>query len=327
MRRREFITLLGGAAAAWPLAARAQQPAMPVVGYLHSGSLTGFAATVLWFRSGLKDQGYIEDYNVRIEYRWADGRYEKLPALAADLVSHRIAVLAAVGGSVSGLAAKGATSTVPVVFQGGGDPVKEGLVASLAQPGGNITGVSLFTNELAAKRLGLLHELVSTTSVIAVLTNPTNSNAEPQLREVRRAALVLKLSLHVLEVSSEQQFDAAFERAVRDGAGALLVNADPFFTAHREQLAGLSIRHALPTMYGLREHVEAGGLMSYAANLADVFHHVGDYVGQILKGAKPAELPVLQPTRFELVINLKTAKALGLTVPPELLTSADEVIE
>ena len=327
MRRREFITLLGGAAAVWPIAAPAQQAVVPVIGFLHTGSLRAFAWLILPFRTGLKEQGYVEDYNVRIEYRWANGRYDQLPALAAELVNRRVDVLAAVGGSVSARAAKSATSTIPIVFEGGGDPVAEGLVPSLARPGGNITGVSLFTVELAAKRLELLHELVPKSALIAVLMNPTNSASVSQSREVERAALALKLPLRILRVSTEQEFGPAFESAVREGAGAMFVDTDALFSSRRETLALLALRHALPTMYGLREPVDAGGLMSYGASIADVFQHAGKYVGRVLKGEKPADLPVLQPTKFEMVINLKTAKAIGLTIPPTLLALADEVID
>jgi putative ABC transport system substrate-binding protein len=325
--RRELITLLGGTALAWPLTARAQQPTMPVIGFLHAGSPETFANVVTAFGLGLSEAGFVENQNVAIEYRWARDQYDQLPTLAADLVGRRVSVIATLGGTAAALAAKAATSTIPIVFESGGDPVMEGLVESLNRPGGNLTGVSLFTNTLAAKRLELLRDLVPNAALIGVLINPTNVNAQPQLREVQNAAKSLRLQLIVLGVSSEGDIETAFATLDRQKAAALVVTADPYFTGHRQQLAALAAEHALPAIYGLREYVDAGGLISYAANLSDVSRQVGSYTARILKGAKPADLPAVQPTKLELVINLKTAKALGITVPQTLLATVDDVIE
>ncbi len=291
MMRRELITLLGGTALAWPLTARAQQPTMPVIGFLHAGSPETFANVVTAFGLGLSEAGFVENQNVAIEYRWARDQYDQLPTLAADLVGRRVSVIATLGGTAAALAAKAATSTIPIVFESGGDPVMEGLVESLNRPGGNLTGVSLFTNTLAAKRLELLRDLVPNAALIGVLINPTNVNAQPQLREVQNAAKSLRLQLIVLGVSSEGDIETAFATLDRQKAAALVVTADPYFTGHRQQLAALAAEHALPAIYGLREYVDAGGLISYAANLSDVSRQVGSYTARILKGAKPADLP------------------------------------
>jgi putative ABC transport system substrate-binding protein len=328
MQRREFIKLIGGVTAvAGPLAARAQQP-MPVIGFLHSVSFDNLAHLVQSFHQGLKEAGFVEGRNVSIEYRWAEGHYDRLPALAADLVHRQVAVIAAPGGTPTALAAKAATATIPIVFLVGVDPVTAGLVASLNQPGGNVTGLSILNVDVVAKRLELLHELVPTAAVIALLVNPTNPvYTEPEIKEARDAAGTLGLQLHVLNASNEDEIDAAFATMVREGAGALVLSPDPFFNGRRVQLAALEARYAIPVIADRREFVEAGGLMSYGPNLADANHQVGVLVGRILKGAKPADLPVQQVVKIELVINLKTAKTLGLTIPLPLLGRADEVIE
>jgi putative ABC transport system substrate-binding protein len=326
MKRRDFITLLGSAVA-WPLTARAQQPAMPVVGYLASGSPGQGKVGLAAFRRGLSETGYVEGKNVAIEYRWAGDEYDRLPALAADLVRRQVTVIAATGGSVSPLAAKAATTTVPIVFNGGIDPVASGLVVSLSRPGGNLTGVSMLNVELGPKRLALLHELVPAATDIAFFLNPKNPNAETQSSNMQAAARTLGLQLHVLHVSTDPDLDTVFATMAQLGVGALLIGPDGFLFTHNEQIAALALRHAVPAMYQWREFTVAGGLMSYGPSQTDVYRQVGIYTGRILKGDKPADLPIQQSTKIEMVINLRTAKALGLTVPPNVLAIADEVIE
>jgi len=324
VKRREFITLLGGAAA-WPLAARTQQSAMPVVGFLNSGTPEGLAHLTSAFRQGLNEAGYVEGRNVTIEYRWAEGQYDRLPALAADLV-RQVTVLAATT-TPAALAAKRTTSTIPIVFTIGADPIAIGLVDSLSRPSGNVTGVNNYLSDLGSKRLELLRELVPNAAVIGVLVNPNFPDAESQSKDLREAARKLGQQVHVVNANSENDFERAFATFVQLQARVLLVTVDPLFNSRREQLVALAARHKIPTMYFGREFVLAGGLMSYAANLADGYRQAGIYVGRILKGARPADLPVVQPTKFDLVLNLKTAKALGLTVPMIMQMTADEVIE
>jgi putative ABC transport system substrate-binding protein len=327
MRRREFLVLLG-AAASRPLAARAQQPAMPVIGFLSGRSPYESSGAVAEFRQGLDETGYFESKNVVIEYRWAEGRYDRLPALAAELVSRQVTVIAAVGGPSSGLAAKGATATIPIVFISGADPVQEGLVASLNKPGGNATGVAPLLPAMEGKRFGLLHEVVPNAALIGVLLNPAAASyLDRETSDVQEAARVVGQQLLILRASTEEAIEAAFAIAVEQRAGGLLVAADPFFVSRREQIVALAARYAIPAIYEVREYATAGGLMTYGINIGDAYHQVGSYVGRILKGEKPANLPVLQPTKFEFVINLTTAKALGVAIPPGLLSIADEVIE
>jgi len=327
MKRREFITLIGGAAA-WPLAAGAQQPAMPVIGVLSAEWPDLFTERLRAFRDGLSETGYVEGRNFAIEYRWAEGQNDRLPALAADLVRRQVTIIVAAGTTPGALAAKAATTTIPIVFYIGADPIEVGLVTSLSRPGGNVTGVVTLNVEVAAKRLELLHELVPTATIVALLVNPTNTAlAQTITRDLEAAARTLGLDLHVLHASSEREFDAAFATLPRLRAGALVIGADALFNSRSEQLATLTVRHAVPAIYQFREFVSAGGLLSYGSTVADTYRPLGIYAGRILKGERPAELPVQQATRVELIINMKTAKALGLTVPLPLLGRADEVIE
>ena len=326
MRRREFITLAGGAAIAGPFVARAQQPAIPVIGFLSGRSPFESAAVVNGFRQGLSAAGYSER-NIIIEYRWAEGRYDRLSALASELVSRRVAVIAAVGSPNSGLAAKAATATIPIVFISGSDPVQEGLVASLNQPGGNVTGIVPLLPAMEGKRLGLLREIIPNAALIAVLLNSTFANFNKQMNDVQEAARAVSQQLLLLRASSEEEIETAFATAAERQAKGLLVGADPFMLSRRERLVGFAARSAIPAIYEAREYASAGGLMSYGISLTNAYREAGVYVGRILNGEKPSDLPVLQPDKFEFVINLKTARTLGLAIPPGLLSIADEVIE
>ena len=325
--RRQFISALGGAVAAWPLAARAQQPAMPVIGFLNGQSPTEYAYYVDAFLQALSAAGFVEGRNVAIEYRWAEGQYDRLPALAADLVNRRVAVIVATGATASALAAKAATVTIPIVFTTGGDPVKTGLVPSLNRPGGNITGISFLVNETGSKELELLCEMVPSATSVGLLVNPSNRNTKVGITDVQKAARVLGRQVQFVNASSESEIDSAFATFVLQRVNAIVVEADALFVARCDQVAALAARYALPAIYSLLEQAAAGGLMSYGASQADAYRQAGVYTGRILKGEKPADLPALLPTKFELVINLKTAKALGIAVPAGLSARADKVIE
>ena len=323
MRRREFLGVMVGAAA-WPLAARAQR-AMPVIGFLNSGSPTGRANFVTAFRRGLRELGFVEGQDIAIEYRWANDQYERLPELVADLVHRQVNVIAAIGTAAPGRAAKAATATIPIVFQTGGDPVKEGLVSSINRPGGNVTGTHIFQTGLESKRLSLLHEVVPKSATIGVLLNPNSTAAETQLKDVQSTAQTLRRQIQILNANADQHIDAAF--ANRQETGALLVTSDLLFNSRHKRIVALANRHALPAIYSDRLWTVAGGLMSYGTDLTDGYRQTGTYVGRILKGEKPADMPILQPVKFEFVLNLETAKALDLTIPSGVLAIADEVIE
>jgi putative ABC transport system substrate-binding protein len=327
MKRREFITLVGGAAAIWPLAARAQHSAMPVIGFLSTRSPEDIPHLLAAFRRGLAENGYVEGQNVAIEYRWALGQYDRLPALAAELAGRPLVVFVTAGGEPAALAAKAATSTIPIAFVIGGDPVKVGLAASYNRPGGNATGISILTSTLDAKRLGLLHELAPQAATVGALLNPNFPGFEGQLKDMQEAGRSIGVQIFVLRASDDREVEAIFETVAQQRIPALAVGADPFFDTRRDKLVALAARHAVPAMYHFREFAAAGGLMSYGIDISEVWRQVGVYAGRILKGAKPADLPVLQPTKFEFVLNLKTAKALGLIIPSGVLAIADEVIE
>ena len=327
MRRREFIAFVGCTAAAWPLTARAEQSAMPVIGFLNSASPQPFANYVSGFRVGLKQTGYVDGQNVTIEFRWAEGHYDHLPEMAADLVRHKVAVLVSTGGTPSVMAAKAATATIPIVFTTGSDPVRLGFVTSLNRPGGNITGVNLFVAAMESKRLGLLRALIPGVGLIAVLLNPNRPDHAYELRGVQEPAAAIGQQIHILLASNVSDIDAAFATAVQLRASAMLIGSDPFFNSQRDKIVALAARHSIPAIYEQREYALAGGLMSYGTNLSDGYRQAGIYAGRILKGEKPGDLPVVQSTKFEFVINLKTAKALGIEVPPNLSAEADEIIE
>ena len=326
MRRRDFITLLGGAAVSWPLAAHAQQPAMPTIGFLNGASPEGYAPYATAFRQGLKETGYVDGQNMTIEYRWAEGRYEQLPTQAANLVRRQVSVIAATS-TPAILVAKAATSTIPIVFTTGADPVKLGFVASLNRPGGNVTGVSFFTADLVSKQAGLLHELIPAATHVGLLVNPNYPATDAMTRDTMAAASAIGFQIEIMQASDSRQIEAVFGGLVRNRADALLVGSDTFFVSRRLQIATLAARHAIPAIYPIRDFAEAGGLMSYGTSQTEAYRQAGIYTGKILKGAKPADLPVMQSTKFEFVINLPTARAIGLEVPPTLLARADEVIE
>ena len=325
MRRREFITLLGGAVVAWPVVARAQQPRMPVVGFLNAGTPEGYAVYVTGFLQGLNESGFVEGKNVTVDYQWARGQYDRLQVMAADLVRRKVAVIAA--NTPAAPVAKAATTEIPIVFVSTGDPVVAGIVTSFNRPGGNVTGVGLLGSELETKRLELLDQFIPGTTPIGVLVNPTNPAANLQLRGLQNAAAVIKRQINIVRARTADEIETNVTTAAQQGAGALLVVQDPFYNSRREQLIALAARHRLPVMYPLREFAESGGLVSYGHNLVDGYREMGAYAGRILKGEKPADLPVVQPSKFEFVINLKTTKTLGLTVPPQLLATVDAVIE
>lgn len=327
MKRREFIRLLGGAAAAWPFAARAQQSAIPVVGFLHGGSGDSFQQHVAAFRQGLGEAGYVEGQNVAVEYRWADRQFDRLPALATDLVRRPVAVIATGGGTQVALAARAATASIPIVFTTGNDPVRAGIVSSMSRPSGNITGIRFFASALGSKQLELVREMVPQAKTVAMLVNPNNPNTNGYVKDAQTAAVTLQVELNVLTANALRDINAGFATLAQQRVGALLVGGDALFNTNREQIVALAARHAIPTIYLQREYVDRGGLMSYGSNQPDAYRQVGVYVGRILKGEKPTDLPVLQPTKLELVINLKTARALGLTVPLTLQAAANEVIE
>jgi putative ABC transport system substrate-binding protein len=327
MRRREFIKVVVGSTAVWPFTARAQQSALPVVGFLNSASPQPWENYVAGFRAGLKEAGYVDGQNVTIEFRWAEGHYDRLPDMAADLVRRKVNVLVSTGGLPSVVAAKAATSTIPIVFTTGSDPVRIGIVASLSRPGGNMTGVSLFVTDLEAKRLGLLRALVPGVQLIAVLFNPSRPEHAIQMKQLQEAARTIGQQIRILLASDEAAINAAFANAAQLHAGAMLVGSDPFFNSERDKIVKLAAQYSIPAIYEQREHAVAGGLMSYGTNLSDGYRQVGVYAGRILKGEKPGDLPVVQASKFEFVINLKTAKVLGLTVPEGLLNAADEMIE
>ena len=327
MKRREFLSVLGGAAAAWPLAARAQQASVPVIGFLRNTTAESSQSLLSAFHCGLAEIGYVEGQNVRVEYRWADNHDDRLPGLAADLVNTGVSVMVAAGGAVVAQAAKAATQTIPIVFELGGDPVKMGLAASFNRPGGHLTGVALFSNVIGPKRVEFLLDLVPNAKLIALLVDPANPNAEPEIKQVRDAANSLGIHAEVLTARTTSEIDAAFATLPRSGARGLIVMATPLFVGNRDHLVALAARDAVPAIYPFPAFAKAGGLMSYGDDLADAFRQLGVYTGRILKGEKPSDLPVVQPTKFQLIINLKTAKALGLVMPPKLLALADEVIE